>query len=313
MERIPRLMNFWSRLPAFRVVAETEHLPTAAEKLGLTPPALSRAVKQVEEAVGRPLFERTGRRLELNPSGKLFLESVRTAMRVVDSGLETLLESELAGVVRVSSTGMFTPLAIAALLDLQAEHPRLRAHLTHLPDSRVPAALLRGELDVALLEHPTPDPEVLVTPLARCSYGIYCGRGHALHGAQQVAPEALADHPFVAPPSAPGRAPTDGWPPHLARTVAMTIVQVEVALRVCATGQLLSVLPDPVVQTSPRRNELWRLPLELIAPSTLHVVCRRPVGPEQGHESPADAVVAAAMGRLTEFGLPPLPGGESAH
>ena len=37
MERVVRLDSFWSWLPAFRVVAETAHLPTAARTLGVGP------------------------------------------------------------------------------------------------------------------------------------------------------------------------------------------------------------------------------------------------------------------------------------
>ena len=156
MERIDRLRDCWSHLPAFRVVAETEHLPTAVKKLGITPPALSRSVKLIEESVGRPLFHRKGRRIELNPAGHVFLHAVRTAMRQVDSALESLIQSELAGSVRVSSTGMFTPLAVRVLLDLVEAWPGLAPHLTHMRDATVNRALLRGELDVALLQHPTP-------------------------------------------------------------------------------------------------------------------------------------------------------------
>lgn len=304
MERIHRLIEVWSRLPAFRVVAETEHLPTAAKKLGITAPALSRSVKLIEESVGRPLFHRKGRRIELNPSGRLFLQAVRTAMRQVDGALESLVTAERVGTVTVSSTGMFTPLAVRVLADLLHAHPGLRPHLTHLLDHDVNRALLRGELDVALLQHPTPHPELVVERLALCPYGIYCGPGHPLHEVEEVGLDELLRHPFVAPPSLEGPA-LDGWPAHLPRTVAMTIVQVEVAVRVCAEGALLSVLPDPVVASSVLGTGLRRLPVELIAPSVLHAVHRRPVGPE-GERALAEVVVDAVRMRLDDAHLAPL-------
>lgn len=290
-------------MPAFRVVAETEHLPTAAKRLGVTAPALSRSVKIIEESVGRPLFHRTGRRLELNGSGRLFLEAVRTAMRQVDSAYDLLTASELAGRLVVSSTGMFTPLAVRVLLDLVDVHPSLVPHLTHVLDSDVPRALLRGELDVALLQHPEPHPELAVQPLAQCHYGVYCGPGHPLHTGEATLDDLLA-HPFVAPPPTGGPA-SDGWPAHLQRQVAMTIVQVEVAMRVCAEGSLLSVLPDPVVASTPGGALLRRLPVEVISPTVLYVVHRRPVAPA-GQRDLAEVVVAAVRARLSDSHLPPL-------
>ena len=120
-------MDFWHRLPVFRTVAETEHLPTASKRLGLTAPALSRSIKLLEESVGRPLFDREGRRIVLNPAGKAFLRVVRTAMRQVDTALDELHEVGPSGTVTVSSAGMFTPLAVAATVDLVREYPRLRS------------------------------------------------------------------------------------------------------------------------------------------------------------------------------------------
>ena len=52
-----RVNQIWNWLPAFRVVAETQHLPTASKEAHLSASALSRAVKLVEEQLDRQLFE----------------------------------------------------------------------------------------------------------------------------------------------------------------------------------------------------------------------------------------------------------------
>ncbi len=277
MERMLRLIGFWNRLPVFRVVAETEHLPTASKRLGLTAPALSRSIKLLEESVGRPLFDREGRRIVLNPTGRAFLQVVRTAMRQVDTALDELQEVGLSGEIRISSAGMFTPLAIAATVALIRDHPGLRPKLTHLWDSAVNEALLHGDLDVALLQHPEPHPELRIEGLATCPYGVFCGRGHPLWDADEVTEADLSAHSFVAPPPSGSGLPSDGWPARLDRTVSMHIIQVEVAVRVCASGALLSVLPVPVVAGGAYRDRLRRLPVAIIAASTLHVVTRRPL------------------------------------
>ncbi len=306
MPRIHRLMDFWNRLPVFRVVAETEHLPTASQRLGLTAPALSRSIKLLEESVGQPLFDRRGRRIELNSAGQAFLTVVRTAMRQVDDALERLEHAGLRGPVVVSSTGMFTPLAIEALTALRQVHPGLHPTLTHQRDAVVNGALLRGELDLALLQHPEAHGELRIEALAACPYGVYAGLGHPLFGREDVAVEQVLEHDFVAPPAAGFGLPADGWPAHLERTVAMRIVQVESAVRFCATGALLSVLPSPVVQTSPWASELWRIPLDLVPASTLHAVFREPVG--QPGTSPAEAILDAVRAQLAAAGFAQVSG-----
>lgn len=296
MRRIHRLMDFWNRLPVFRVVAETEHLPTASERLGLTAPALSRSIKLLEESVGTPLFDRKGRRIELNPAGQAFLRVVRTAMREVDDALSALEDVGRSGPVVLSTTGQFTPLGIAAVVALRQQHPGLSPTVTHLFDAGVNTALLRGELDVALLQHPEGHPELRIEALAPCAYAVYCGAGHPLHGVEDVAIEQVLEHPFVAPPQAGFGLPADGWPVHLDRTVAVRIMQVEVAVRFAASGAFLSVLPEPVVKSSPFVESLHRIPLDVVPAATLHAVYREPVGAPG--TSLAELVVSAVRAQL---------------
>ncbi len=129
-----RVASLWNWLPAFRAVAETEHLPRAAALLGTSPPALSRTLKLLEKAVGAPLFHRTGTRLVLNDQGRRLLAHVREAMRIVDEGLGN--EGRL---VRVS-----LPEGLArALLDIPYERAIIEGDAA--------GALLRGDVDVVVL------------------------------------------------------------------------------------------------------------------------------------------------------------------
>ncbi len=61
----------------FLKVAETEHMTRAAESLHIAQPALSKTIKNLEEDLGLPLFDRVGNRIELNEAGKIFLEYAR--------------------------------------------------------------------------------------------------------------------------------------------------------------------------------------------------------------------------------------------
>ncbi len=303
MRRLHRLIEFWNRLPVFRVVAETEHLPTAAKRLGLTAPALSRSIRLLEESVGHPLFDRQGRRIVLNPAGQVFLSVVRASMRQIDEALNAIEQVGMTGPVVVSSTGMFTPLAVAALSSVSRAHPGLEPTLTHMRDPSVNDALLQGQLDLALLQHPEAHGELCIEALAPCSYGVYAGRGHPLFEATTLELADLLAYPFVAPPAVGFGLPADGWPAHLERSVGMRITTVHSAVLFCAAGQLLSVLPTTVVETEPWLRLLRRLPIDLIEPGTLHAVYREHVG-EPG-SSPAEIVLAAVKAALVPCGFAP--------
>lgn len=68
-------------LASFTVLARREHVTESAAHLGLSQPALSRRLAQLEHELGAPLFDREGRRLRLNRYGRIFDRSCR---RILD-------------------------------------------------------------------------------------------------------------------------------------------------------------------------------------------------------------------------------------
>ncbi|MGL5094233.1 MAG: LysR family transcriptional regulator, partial [Planctomycetia bacterium] len=72
------------QLRYFLKVAEVENFTRAADVLAVSQPALSRAVASLEAELGRPLFERQGRRLALTDAGRLFLMRTKQIVSLVD-------------------------------------------------------------------------------------------------------------------------------------------------------------------------------------------------------------------------------------
>ncbi len=140
-------------MPAFRAVAETEHLQTAASALHLSPSALSRAVRLLEDDLGVPLFDRVGRGLRLNAQGEVMLGAVRDAMRGVHSALERIDGKGDHGTLLLAvDLGWLAALVMPALTLLRASHPQLQVELVPLPTGSTSAAraLRSGRLDVVV-------------------------------------------------------------------------------------------------------------------------------------------------------------------
>jgi len=150
MEAPQRLSSIWGWLPAFRAVAETEHLPTAAARLRVSPSALSRSVRLLEDRLGMRLFEREGRSLRLNEAGASLLAAVRQAMRGLDDAVSAS-PGALRGTVRIAtSSDLCSLMVVPALLRLHVAHPDLRPVVEPLDAASVEERLLSGVLDVAL-------------------------------------------------------------------------------------------------------------------------------------------------------------------
>lgn len=278
MDRLRRISALWNWLPVFRAVAETQHLRQAADRLHISPSALSRTLKLLEEDLGQPLFERTGRNLELNAAGQVLLQAVRDAMRLVHDATEQLQGLQLSGPVRISAAGTLTTgFVVPAIEVLHQSHPGIVPMLEtgSRPDSA--AALLSGDIDVAFASTPIGHPDLVTERLGRSANGVYCGRGHPLHGATEVTAEQLATHPFVAPPAQHG-VPVEGWPVELPRTVAVYVNSLHSGLQLCRQGQLLAVLPDVVVAQERDRDALYRLPFDGVGEVLFFACYRRPLG-----------------------------------
>src|SRR3546814_12833880 len=68
----------------FRSFAESRTLTGAAESLGISQPAISRALRELQDELQCVLFRRTGRRLEFTKEGKAVLEATRRALAAIE-------------------------------------------------------------------------------------------------------------------------------------------------------------------------------------------------------------------------------------
>ena len=120
------------QLQVFRAVCDTLSYSRAAEEMALTQPAVSQQIRQLEELIGQPLFEYTGRRLYLTPaaealqraSGDIFgrLESLH--MQLAD--LQGSLQGQLSLTVESSAQYLFPHL----FAEFRREHPEVSLQLT---------------------------------------------------------------------------------------------------------------------------------------------------------------------------------------
>ena len=192
------------QLQVFVEAAERLSLARTAERLGLTPSAVSFQVKQVELQTGFALFERVGRRVVLTDAGALLLRYARVVLRSLreaDAAM-TALGGTGGGRVRlglVSTSKYIVPHMIARF---QASYPGVAVHLQEGNRSRVLQLLTEGGVDLAVMGQPPADADVLAERFAPHPSIIIVPAGHKL----AVAPslplhalplDALAGEPFV--------------------------------------------------------------------------------------------------------------------
>jgi LysR family transcriptional regulator, regulator for bpeEF and oprC len=142
-------IELFSGVIPFFHVAEHLSFRRAAEELGVSTAAVSKAVTRLEERLGVKLLSRSSRVVALTPEGKIFHARSREAVASVRAGHAQLTRSRAQprGDVRISASFILGPSLVAGLPALAAHYPELVVHL-ELTD-RV-SNLLAEDVDVAL-------------------------------------------------------------------------------------------------------------------------------------------------------------------
>ncbi len=275
IDRHELLGQIWNWLPAFRAVAETQHLPTASSRLHVTASALSRTIALIEDRVGQPLFTRSGRNILLNQAGVLLLESVKRAERMVDEGLGNLSGDPMAGPVYLSTLGVFSNhYVLDVLLEMKKAHPHLLPVISVMRASEANEALSRGQLDLSFYYDAVQRDGLEITQIGEASNAVYCGRSHPLFAVKQLTKKQILAHEFAVPKIGDRGLPMDTWPVEIPRKVGLRIEMLWTLLEVCVSGQCLSVLPDVVAHPHVKSGALRRLPQIHVPPVLLYGATR---------------------------------------
>jgi len=151
--------QIWNYLPAFRAAAEYLSLQRAGLAMSISPSALSRSVKLLEQALGVALFDRSPTGLTLTPPGERLLEVTRSAMRLVHDGTpQTSTERLLAGAVGPALPALLCDAALDAV-------PGWPMNLAEVTAEDGGDRLRRGELDVIVTNQPLSGPALHVLTL----------------------------------------------------------------------------------------------------------------------------------------------------
>lgn len=189
----------------FREVANRLHFRKAAEALGVAQPALSRQVAQLEAGLGRALFMRSRRKVELTAAGRLLKERIEPLLRGL-AGLEeeltSLAEGE-TGHVRVGFTGLAMATVLPEILrEFHRRFPRIRLELNESPTAMQLAALQAGEIACGFFHPDAVTPGMTTRELLREKNGVLLPADHTLAKKKSVRLRELANTSFVLFPRA---------------------------------------------------------------------------------------------------------------
>lgn len=186
----------------FVVTAEAQHFTRAAEILGMAQPPLSQQIRQLEQEVGTPLFDRAGRGVVLNDAGRAFLSCAQDILRRADAAVQTAQRAARGEVGELAlgftESASFNGVVTEVIRRYRQQYPDVEMTLSQGDSETLVAQLRDGAIDAAFVRPPFAlDGGLTFTQLTEEPLVVALPLGHALARRKRLAPKDLTQERFI--------------------------------------------------------------------------------------------------------------------
>ncbi len=250
-------------LRIFRDLVQTQSFTETAHRNYLTQSAVSHHLKTLEEKFGHRLVERGRRQVRLTHAGALVLEASQEILRRYEQLENALKEptTEVAGQLRVGSIytiGLYElPRYTSVFLK---RYPKVDLLLTYLKDVEVYEAVLADRIEVGIVDHPKPHPQLTALPFKKEQIVLIVPPKHPWAGKKRIRLAQLHEQPFIVPQA---EFPVDAIfrRTNIRVKVVHAFDNIEITKRAVEVGLGLALVPRVTVEDEVRGGKLKTLDL----------------------------------------------------
>lgn len=175
-------MKFTLRqLEVFLATARHENISRAAQDLAMSQSAASDSLRELEHQFDVQLFDRIGKRLQLNDFGRLLLpraEELLSRAAELEASLSTHEES---GTLKIGTTfSIGNALCVPLIRQYRQRYPHSQVSVEMANTGRISSMVASFELDLGLIEGEINNPALEITPWREDELVIFCSPGHPL-------------------------------------------------------------------------------------------------------------------------------------
>lgn len=186
------------QLEVFIAVAQEGNVTRAASQLSITQSATSMALADFETQLGRKLFDRVGKRLQLNDTGRLLLpKAIDTVARA--SEIESLAgHSDIMGNLRIGASLTIGNYVMPRLIgSYMRQHPGSKLQLKVTNTRHIVQELQQFHIDIGFIEGFCHEPDIEVTPWCEDELVIFAGPDHPLASKKNVTEADLSEAEWI--------------------------------------------------------------------------------------------------------------------
>lgn len=258
----------WNLLRTFAVVVEEGSITSAANRLLLQQPAVSMALKRLEQTVGHRLIDRRPGRFDLTEAGDRLYRQCRDIFSAVVRLPDSLASAseDITGHISLHTVShVHNPHWDRKLESFFTAHPKVTLSVTVETTTVVISAVERNVATIGLCDGVIPD-HLTRAPYKRERYALYCGRGHRLFGVTGITLDALRGDPYITYPA------DKLGGPHMSAMTAVRALgsfgqevravssNVEEVLRLIAANVGIGMVPRHLAAPAVAAGRLWQLP-----------------------------------------------------
>ena len=233
-------------------VAEHRNFTRAAEALHVSQPTLSQQIKQLEETLGAPLLDRSGRSVRLTDAGEAYVRFARLALQDLQAGSRAMhdVQDLSRGHLRVAMTPTFTAYLIGPLLArFNQLYPGITLSIEELTQDRIEAALGEDQLDLGIGFSGNPAPDIDCQALFVETLSGVVSASHPQRDLQDwlAQPLVLLNQGFATRRHIDDYCRRHGVKPH----IAMEANSISAIIEVVRNTTLATLLPLAIAQAQP--------------------------------------------------------------
>jgi DNA-binding transcriptional LysR family regulator len=257
-------MKFTLRqLEVFLATARYENISRAALDLAMSQSAASDSLRELEHQFDVQLFDRIGKRLQLNDFGRLLLPRAEELISRAAELESTLSTHEESGTLKIGTTfSIGNALCVPLIHQYRQRYPQSQVSVEMANTGRISSMVAGFELDLGLIEGEINNPALEITPWREDELVVFCSPDHPLAGKAQLTRQDLLQARWILRESGSGTRQTFDRVMHdllPQLRIELELQAAEAILQAVRSGLGLGCLSRLLVEDAVARGELVAL------------------------------------------------------